>query len=140
MINAKEYKFEDIKIGQKEKFQATITKSLINEFAQISGDFNPLHMDEQYANLTPFKQRICHGMLLTSFFSQLVGMYLLGKKGLYFLQSLKFISPCFINDTITIEGEVVDKSNSTKIITLKTTINNSGKCLVDGLAKVVLRE
>ena len=140
MINAKEYKFKDIKIGQKEKFQIIITKSLINEFAQISGDFNPLHMDEQYTNLTPFKQRICHGMLLASFFSQLVGMYLPGKNGLYFSQSLKFISPCFINDIITIEGEVIDKSNSTKIITLKTTINSSGKCLVDGLAKVVLRE
>ena len=136
-----EYSFEDIKVGQKFKFAIIITEKLLNDFAILSGDQNPLHMDENYANNTPFKKRVCHGMLLASFFSQLVGMHMPGKNALYFSQSINFKSPCFIGDEITVEGEVVDKSNATKILTLNTTIyNQSGKCLVDGIAKVIVRQ
>ena len=136
-----EYVLDDIKVGQKEKFEVVITESLVNTFADISGDYNPLHVDENYARSTNFKHRVCHGMLLTSFFSRLVGMYLPGKNALYFSQSVKFISPCFINDKILVEGEVLEKSNASRIITLKTTItNDSGKCLVDGQAKVIVRK
>ncbi len=136
-----EYLLDDIEVGQKEKFEVVITESLVNAFADISGDYNPLHIDENYANSTDFKHRVCHGMLLASFFSRLVGMYLPGKNALYFSQSVKFISPCFINDKILVEGEVLEKSNASRIITLKTTItNDSGECLVDGQAKVIVRK
>ena len=136
-----DYKIENIEVGTKEKFEVTVTEETINEFARISGDYNPLHMDENYASSTKFERRICHGMLLASFFSRLIGMYLPGKNSLYFSQSLKFISPCFIGDKVLVEGEVLDKSLATKIVTLRTTIlNKSGKCLVDGQAKVLVRE
>jgi acyl dehydratase len=136
-----EYALEDIEIGQKKNFEIVVTESLVNTFADISGDYNPLHVDENYANSTNFKHRVCHGMLLASFFSRLVGMYLPGKNALYFSQSLKFIAPCFINDKILVEGEVLEKSNASRIITLKTTItNDSGECLVDGQAKVIVRK
>ena len=139
--NHSEYTFEDIKVGQKFKFTIKITERLLNDFAILSGDQNPLHMDENYANTTSFKKRVCHGMLLASFFSRLVGMHLPGKNALYFSQSLNFKSPCFVGDEVTIEGEIVDKSMATKIITLNTNIyNQSGKCLVDGIAKVIVRE
>ena len=135
-----EYQFNDIIINQKEKFEVQITENMINEFAKISGDYNPIHVDEEYAKQTKFGKRICHGMLLSSLFSRLVGMYLTGKNSLYFFQSLNFISPCFINDKVIVEGEIVDKSDSTKIITLKTTIiNSNGDELVKGLAKVIVR-
>ena len=141
MINPKEYKIEDIKIGQKEKFEVVITESMVNKFAEISGDYNPLHMDSDYAKNTIFKKRICHGMLISSFFSQLVGMHLPGKNSLYFSQSLKFISPCFIGDKIVVEGEVLDKSIATRIITIKTSIiNKNGKHIIDGQAKIQIRE
>ena len=136
-----EYTLDDIEVGQKKKIEILVTESMVNTFADLSGDHNLLHMDEKYASSTNFKQRVCHGMLLASFFSRLVGMYLPGKNALYFSQSLKFVSPCFINDRIFVEGEVLDKSNASKIITLKTTIvNNSGTCLVDGQAKVLVRK
>ena len=136
-----EYAFEDIKVGQKFKFTEKITEKLLNDFATLSGDQNPLHMDEKYANDTPFKKRVCHGMLLASFFSRLIGMYLPGKNALYFSQSLNFKSPCFIGDEITVEGEVVDKSMATKILAVNTTIYNQyRKSLVDGIAKVIVRE
>ena len=137
---AAEYNLTDIQLGEKKQFKVTITASMVDEFARLSGDYNPLHMDEQYASSTRFKQRVCHGMLLASFFSRLVGMYLPGKNALYMAQSLKFVSPCFINDEVTVEGEVVEKSDATRIITLKTKIINAvGNDLVEGQGKVIVR-
>ena len=136
-----EYKFDEIILGTKTKFTVQINESTINEFARISGDHNPLHMDEQYAAKMQFGKRVCHGMLLASFFSRLVGMYMPGKNALYFSQTLNFQTPCFVGDKVTIEGEVIDKSQSTRIITIKTTAHNQvSKCLVDGIAKVIVRE
>ena len=136
-----ECRLEDIEVGQKKKFTVKITESMLNNFATISGDYNPLHMDESYARTTSFEKRLCHGMLLASFFSRLVGMYIPGKGALYFSQSLNFKLPCFINDEVIVGGEVLDKSIATRIITLKTTIHNQVReCLVDGIAKVIVRE
>lgn len=135
------YKFEEITLGEKKKFSEIIDEVRLENFATVSGDRNPLHMDENYATKTKFKKRVCHGMLLASFFSKLVGMYLPGKNALYFSQTLNFQNPCYIGDNVIVEGEVIDKSDSTKIITIKTSINNqSGICLVDGIAKVIVRE
>jgi|TARA_B110000495_G_C23003265_1_gene592334 3-hydroxybutyryl-CoA dehydratase len=140
VIDACEYQFNDIKIGQTETFELVITESMLDDFARLSGDYNPLHMNENYANSTIFKRRVCHGMLVASFFSQLVGMYIPGKNALYFSQTLKFIHPCFIDDVLKIEGKVLDKSESTKLITLKTSVfNDIGKCIIDGQAKVLVR-
>lgn len=135
-----EFEFEDISIGQKMSFTKKIDESLVDDFAKISGDFNPLHMDEKYAKTTSFKKRVCHGMLLASFFSKLIGMHIPGKNALYFSQSLNFKNPCYINDEVTIEGEVIDRRSATRLITLKITIHNqTGKCLIDGVAKVIVR-
>ena len=136
-----EYNFEDLFVGQKANFLKKIDDELMNNFAKLSGDFNPLHMDEEYASTTNFGKRVCHGMLLASFFSQLVGMYLPGKNSLYFSQTLNFRNPCFVDDNITIEGEIIEKKSNMKLITLKTIIHNqTGTCLIDGIAKVIVRE
>ena len=136
-----EYKFEEIKIGDSKKFTEKIDKFRLDNFAKLSGDYNPLHMDDNYAINAKFKKQVCHGMLLASFFSKLVGMYLPGKNALYFSQTLNFQAPCYVDDTITVQGEVIDKSDSTRIITLKTLIYNQiGICLVDGIAKVIIRK
>ena len=135
-----EYSFENLFVGQKANFFKKIDFALVNDFAKISGDFNPLHMSEEYASTTNFGKRVCHGMLLASFFSQLVGMYLPGKNSLYFSQTLNFRNPCFIDDNITIEGEIIEKKSNVKLITVKTTIHNQdGKCLIDGIGKVIVR-
>lgn len=136
-----QYKLDEIKIGHVHKFTEKITEKSLDIFANLSGDHNPLHMNENYAKNTRFKKRVCHGMLLASFFSKLVGMYLPGKNALYFSQTLDFQNPCFIDDIITISGQVIDKSTSTKIITIKTSIHNqAGICLVDGVAKVMIHQ
>ena len=135
-----EYNFDELFVGQKANFFKKIDDALVNDFAKISGDFNPLHMNDEYASTTNFKKRVCHGMLLASFFSQLVGMHLPGKNSLYFSQTLNFRNPCFVDDNISIEGEITEKKSNMKLITIKTTIyNQDGKCLIDGVAKVILR-
>ena len=135
-----EFTIDDITIGTKKKFDVTITEEVVNDFAKLSGDYNPLHMNKEYAASTSFKKRVVHGMFLASFFSKLVGVHLPGKNALYFSQSLKFVNPCFIGEKITVEGEVVDKSIATKIIKLQTRITNEqGKILVDGETRVIIR-
>lgn len=134
----KQLTFNEIQINHSEEFEVKISDNLVDDFSKISGDFNPLHLDEQFASQTSFGKRIVHGMLLASFFSRLVGMKIPGKNGAYFSQSLNFRKPGFIGDSIKIIGTVIDKSESTKIVTLKTElINQNNECLLDGEAKVI---
>ncbi len=136
-----EYSFDEIEMGMQKSFKIFISEDRLDDFAKLSGDDNPLHMNEEYASSTSFKKRVCNGMFLSSFFSRLVGMYLPGKHALYISQSLNFVNPCFIGETITVEGKVIDKSPATKIIKLETTITNeSGKRIIDGKAQVIVRD
>ena len=135
-----EYIFAEISIGQKKTFHVKITDDMINQFAKSSGDVNRLHIDDEYAKTRGFNNRICHGMLLSTFLSRLVGMYLPGKNALYLSQTLDFQLPCYVDDDITIQGEVKQKINATKTIVLETKIfNDSKECLVDGIAKVTVQ-
>jgi 3-hydroxybutyryl-CoA dehydratase len=136
-----EYSFDEIELGMQKSFKVDISKNMLDVFGRDTGDYNPLHMSEEYASSTSFKKRVCSGMFLASFFSRLVGMYLPGKHALHISQSLTFVNPCFIGETITVEGKVIDKSPATKIIKLETTITNeSGKRVIDGKARVIVRD
>ena len=136
-----EYSFDEIELGMQKSFKVDISKNMLDVFGRDTGDYNPLHMSEEYASSTSFKKRVCSGMFLSSFFSRLVGMYLPGKHALHISQSLNFINPCFIGEMITVEGKVIDKSPATKIIKLETTITNeSGKRIIDGKAQVIVRD
>ncbi|MDC0199418.1 MaoC family dehydratase [Candidatus Nitrosopelagicus sp.] len=136
-----EYTFDKIEIGLKKDFQIKITESLVNDFAKISGDFSPIHMNENYAKGTIFKKRIVHGMLLSSLLSRIQGMYLPGKHALYFSQSLNFRNPCFIDDIITVSGTVIAKSESTKILKIESIIKNqNNEIIVSGIGRVIVRD
>jgi len=136
-----EYSFDEIELGMQKSFKVDISKNMLDAFGRDTGDYNPLHMSEEYASSTSFKKRVCSGMFLSSFFSRLVGMYLPGKHALHISQSLNFVNPCFIGETITVGGKVIDKSPATKIIKLETTITNeSGKRIIDGNAQVIVRD
>jgi 3-hydroxybutyryl-CoA dehydratase len=134
-----QYGLDDIKPGLTQKFRVKVTETMINEFAKLTGDFSPIHMEEEYARTTKFGQRICHGMLLGSFFSRLIGMHLPGKNGLLLSYSLRHLLPCYLNQEIIVDGIVLDKSVATRVITLKVSIRDSlGKILVDGVLKVLV--
>jgi acyl dehydratase len=114
---------------------------MIDDFAKLTGDFSPIHMDKDYASTTTFEKRVVDGMLLASFLSKIVGMYLPGKHALYFSQSLDFRQPCFISDKITISSRVIDKSTSTKILKIESKITNQeGKILLSGIGRVIVRD
>ena len=134
------YTFDEIEIGLTKQFQITITEPIVDNFAKLTGDFSPIHMDEDYASTTTFQKRVVHGMLLASFLSKIDGMYLPGKHALYFSQSLDFRHPCFLGDTITISSVVIDKSSSTKILKIESKITNQdGKILLSGIGRVIVR-
>ena len=135
-----ELKFHEICIGQINTFQIKITEKMVDDFANFSGDYNPLHMDQNFAKSKNFKNRVCHGMLLSSFFSRLIGMYLPGKNSLYFSQTINFQLPCFINQKIIVSGKVIEIIPSIKTIVLETKIfNDSQDCLIDGIANVIMQ-
>ena len=136
-----EYTYDEIKIGLSKTFQINITESLVNNFAELSGDFSPIHIDNEYAKTTTFGKRVVHGMLLASFLSRVDGMYLPGKHALYFTQNLEFRNPCFIGDTITVFSKVIDKSDSTKILKIESKITNQeNKILLYGIGRVIVRD
>ena len=139
MIEPVEAKLNNLHVGQKAEFTETITESMIQEFAKLSGDYNPHHIDEEYAKKTKYEKRICHGMLLASLFSKLTAMYLPGQGSLYISQTLNFVSPAFIDDVVTVSGEITKISSSTGIIRVKTEITNmNNNLLVSGEAKVLI--
>ena len=94
--NFSELTFDQIDIGLTKEFDVIITQSLVDDFAKISGDYSPIHMNEEFAKSTKFGRKIVHGMLLASLLSRMVGMYLPGKYALYSSQTLEFHNPCFV--------------------------------------------
>jgi len=135
--SAKDVSFDEITIGDADSFEVRITLELISQFAALCGDYNPLHMDVAYAATTKFKKPVAHGMLFASFLSRFVGMYLPGKHALYLSQSLNFKNPVFAGDTLRVQGRVIEKSESTKVITIATKIyKTTGELILDGEARV----
>lgn len=105
----KEYKYDDLTIGITESFKITITKEMMDKFCAITGDINPMHVDKNYAISKNFPDKLVYGMLTSSFFSTLGGVYLPGKYCLIQSVESKFINPVFIGDNITIKGTVEEK-------------------------------
>jgi len=95
-------------IGDKAEFSKTISESDIYLFAGITGDFNPMHVNEEFASKTRFGKRIAHGMLISSFISTALGMKMPGIGTIYISQQVEFKKPVFIGDTITAYLEVVE--------------------------------
>ena len=102
MNKERDLKYEDIKVGDVFNFDDVVDEIKIKKFAEISGDYNPLHVDKNYAKKTKFKKTIVHGMLAASFFSTLVGMYCPGKRALYISQDIRFRQPISIGETVRI--------------------------------------
>lgn len=132
-------KFEDIKIGEKTEFERKISEEDIDLFAKITGDFNPVHVDNDFASKTRFKGRISHGMLTASFLSRAIGMSLPGTGALFISLNCKFLSPVKINDNIRVIVTVDDKHLSTSVLGLRAEIlNQAGDYVIDGKAKVMV--
>jgi 3-hydroxybutyryl-CoA dehydratase len=120
--------YEDIKIGDKATIEKIFTSKDVEIFADVTTDKNPIHLDEEFAKNSLFKQRIVHGMLTSSLISAVLGTKLPGENTLYLSQTLKFLNPVYLGDSCVAEVEVMSKRADKKMLTLKTTITtNNGE-------------
>ncbi|KYH29263.1 MULTISPECIES: MaoC family dehydratase [Clostridium] len=129
---------DQIQIGDKASFTKTMSETDVYLFGGISGDLNPAHFDQVASEKTMFKGRICHGMLVSSLISTVLGMYLPGPGTIYMSQELRFVAPVRMGDTVTAEAEVIEKNVEKNRLVLKTTVTNQdGKVVIEGKAKVM---
>jgi 3-hydroxybutyryl-CoA dehydratase len=128
---------DEMRVGQSAQFSKTISESDVYLFAGITGDFNPAHVDEEYAGKTFFETRVVHGMLTASFISTIVGTMLPGPGSIYVSQEVNFLAPVKIGDTITTTAEVTELLIEEKRVRLKTFCTNQEEIVVvDGQAVV----
>ena len=124
-------------VGTRAERIRTITDADIVHFADVSGDRNPLHLDAEYAAHSLFGKRIAHGFLTGSLISALIGMDLPGAGSIYLGQTLKFLAPVYIDDTITASVEVISIREDKRLVILRTDcINQDGKLVLTGEATV----
>ena len=129
---------DQIDIGQKASMRKTITEADVATFAQISGDTNPVHLDAEYAATTIFKERVAHGILTAGLISAVLGTRLPGVGSIYLSQSLKFVAPVKLGDTIEAEAEVVEKLEERNRVRLRTVCRNqSGQVVIEGEALIM---
>lgn len=129
----------NLQVGDTFEFSKQITDQLIRDFAEVSGDHNPIHLDEDFAAGTRFGKRIGHGMLTASFLSALLGSSLSVRKIVYLGQTLKFKAPAFIGDTVTARGTVKTIREDKPVVTIDTVcVNQDGTVLVEGEAALML--
>jgi len=126
---------EDLSVGEFATVSKTITETDIYLFAGITGDFNPAHVDEEYAKTTVFKRRIAHGMLTAGLISHVLGMKLPGPGAVYLKQEVRFLAPVFVGDTITARAEIIEIVSDKKRVRMRTTCTNqAGETVLDGEA------
>lgn len=138
MSDVQGYFFEDLSVGQSETFSKTVTEADINAFAEVSGDKNPVHLDEDYASKTMFKGRIAHGMLCAGFISTVFGMKMPGPGCIYVGQNLRFKAPVRIGDEVTAQVTIESMNEEKKFVEFKTQCLVGDKVVVDGNATIMV--
>jgi len=129
----------EMKVGEKFSTERLVTDGLIRKFADVSGDYNPIHLDEEVASKTRFGRRIAHGMLSGAFISAVLGYELSERNIVYLSQTLKFTAPVFIGDTVTATATITNIREDKPIITIETICTNqNGDVVVKGEAAVMV--
>ncbi len=127
--------FEEINIGDSASYTKVVSREMVKAFSEISGDTNPIHLDEEYAKGTIFKENIAHGILVTGLISKVLGCDLPGYGAIYMSQQVSFKRPVKIGDEITATVEAISKDERRKTVTFRTYCKNQlGKIVIDGEA------
>jgi 3-hydroxybutyryl-CoA dehydratase len=129
---------EDLEVGQTAELRRTVAASDLDAFAAVTGDTNPVHLDEAYAAATPFKGRIAHGMLSAGYISAVLGTQLPGPGAIYVSQTLAFRRPVRIGDEVTAKVRVTAVDAARGRVTFATACAVAGKTVVEGDAVVVV--
>jgi 3-hydroxybutyryl-CoA dehydratase len=130
--------FEDLSLGQTAIYARTLTEADIVLFAGISGDTNPVHINEEFASATMFSGRIAHGMLTAAFISTVIGTRLPGPGSIYVSQSLRFKAPVRTGDTLVARATITDLLPEKRRATLSTTVSVGDKVVLEGEAVVLV--
>ncbi|HEX9928995.1 MAG TPA: MaoC family dehydratase [Pyrinomonadaceae bacterium] len=129
----------DLKIGDKFSTSKQITDSVVCAFADLSGDYNPIHIDEEFAKTTRFGRRIAHGMISGALISAVLGYEFKERRVVYLSQTMKFVAPVFIDDTVTATATVKNIREDKNIVTLETVCTNqNGETTLKGEAVVMI--
>jgi 3-hydroxybutyryl-CoA dehydratase len=129
----------DLKIGDKFSTSKQITDAVVRAFAELSGDYNPIHLDDEFAAKTRFGRRIAHGMISGAMLSAVLGYEFRERRIVYLSQTMKFIAPVFIDDTVTATATVSSIREDKPVVTLETVCTNqSGETVVKGEAAVLI--
>jgi 3-hydroxybutyryl-CoA dehydratase len=134
LSNLHGYYLEDLEIGMSASTEKTISAADVTTFAQISGDDNPIHVDEEYAKNSAFGKRIVHGMFSAALISAVAGTKLPGYGGVYLTQELKFRKPIFIDDTVVTKLTIEDINQRRGRVTMKTEVFVKDVLVVSGEA------
>lgn len=129
--------FEELKVGDVAEFGKTITEADVLMFAAACGDTNPVHFNQAYAETTPFKTRIAHGMLTASLISTILGTKLPGEGTIYLSQSAKFKAPVKLGETVMARATVVALDEAKKRVTLATQCLVGDKVVMEGESLVI---
>ncbi|MBR2526177.1 MaoC family dehydratase [bacterium] len=121
------YSYDELKIGQKESFEVVVTEQMQTSFLNLSGDINPLHCNCDFAKEKGFNDKVVYGMLTSSFYSTLVGVYLPGENCLFQEAEIQFNKPVYIGDKLIVSGEVTEKQDLYKRIVVKAKITANEK-------------
>ena len=132
------YKFEDMSVGMTHQTVHIITEKDIDLFAEVSGDRNPLHMEEEFAKNTPFGQRIAHGALTASYISGILGNDLPGPGSIFVGLNMRFRRPVLIGSEVIVKVEVTEMRERGNRVTLKVSCNVDGKAAISGEAMVMV--
>jgi 3-hydroxybutyryl-CoA dehydratase len=130
--------FEELKVGDSAETASTVSDETIRKFAEISGDDNPVHLDEAYAATTQFGGRIAHGMLSAGFISAVIGTRLPGPGCIYLSQSLRFRRPVKIGDEVIARATITGLDAERGRATLETVCTVAGKTVIEGEALVMV--
>jgi 3-hydroxybutyryl-CoA dehydratase len=129
---------KELTVGQSYEKSFVITAEMIERFAEATGDHNPIHLDEDYAGKSIFKQRVAQGMLQAGLLSGILGCHFPGVGTIYLSQTLKFIKPVFINDHITLRLEILEIISEKNRVRLETRFSNqNGEAVITGEALVM---
>ncbi|WP_448535524.1 MaoC family dehydratase [Pseudothermotoga sp.] len=134
-------KFSEVRIDQEYSVSFTISDEMVKTFAEITGDKNPVHLDEGYAKNTRFKKRICHGMLVASMISKVLGMDFPGPGTILVKQQLSYRAPVFVGETVKVHVKVIDKKEEKQRLILQTNvIKSDGTVAIEGQAEVLIEQ
>jgi 3-hydroxybutyryl-CoA dehydratase len=130
--------FEELAVGDTAELSFPVTEAVIEKFAEVSGDDNPVHLDEAFAATTQFGTRIAHGMLSAGFISAMVGTTLPGYGSIYLSQSLSFRRPVKIGDIVVVKAKITALDDAKARATLETNCEVDGKTVVLGEAVLMV--